>query len=447
MQPQDGPDGRIARQALWLGAVSATQLLGSLVQVVIAVRILGLEGYGALAVIVAAASLIHGLLSTPGGNTVITYVSRSVAEGRRGEAANTIRFALATSLALSLVAYGIIAALALAFSDPLGLEPGHANALLLYGIAGVLLATQSETLAVLRLAERVAAAFFATLAATLVHVGVLLAVWFEGGGLLGVVSAGIAAAATNGALLFILAALSVRRAGAASLFASANLRVPPDLVRFHIGIFGTSTVTHLTNNVDTLLVAHFAGSAEAGMYRAARLLVDTARAPFAPIGKSLQVEFSKQWYALDGATLRRTARRYTVVIASGALLVFATLALLSEPLVAMIYGAAFAPVVPLLLVMIPGSLVVSCFAGVSTLPHATGQVGPVFIAHVAAFTTSALALLVLVPTYGAMGGAYAFLVFAVTWGAVLFPFIVSTLRRSYERQSEMSSPSTDEGRP
>ena len=97
MRPHDAPDGRIARQALWLGAVSATQMLGSLVQVVITVRILGPEGYGALAVIVATASLIHGLLSTPGGNTVITYVSRSVAEGRPGEAANTIRFALATS--------------------------------------------------------------------------------------------------------------------------------------------------------------------------------------------------------------------------------------------------------------------------------------------------------------------------------------------------------------
>ena len=447
MWPQDAADGRIARQALWLGAVAATQMLGSLVQVVITVRILGPEGYGALAVIVAAASLIHGLLSTPGGNTVITYVSRSVAEGHPGEAANTIRFALATSFALSLVAYGVIAAMAFATTGPLGLEPRYVNAFLLSGIGGVLLATQSETFAVLRLAERVRAAFFATVAATLVHVGVLLAVWFDGGGLLGVVSAGIAAAATNGVLLFILAAVSVRRTGAAGLFVSGNVCVPPDVVRFHVGIFGTSTVTHLTNNVDTLLVAHFAGTAEAGMYRAARLLVDTARAPFAPIGRSLQVEFSRQWYAFEGVALRRAARRYTGLVAGVALLGFAVLALLREPLVTMVYGAAFAPVVPLLLIMIPGSLVLCCFMTISTLPHATGQVGPVFIAHVAAFMTSALALLVLVPTYGAMGGAYAFLVFAVTWGTVLFPFIVSTLRRSYERQSEMSSPSTDEGRP
>lgn len=181
-------DTRVARQAFWLGCVSVTQLLGGLVQVVIAVRILGPEGYGALAVIVAAASMIHGLLATPGGDTIITHVSRSVADDRPGEASNIVRFAMATSFGLAVTAYGVLAVLALGAGGWLDLEPQHVNATMAYGVAGVLRSIQSENHAVLRLADRVAAAFGATLVSTLVHVTILLAVWSANGGLLGVFS-------------------------------------------------------------------------------------------------------------------------------------------------------------------------------------------------------------------------------------------------------------------
>lgn len=416
-------------------------MLGGLAQVVIAVRILGPEGYGALAVIVAATSLIHGLLATPGGDTIITYVSRSIANDRPVEAANIIRFAMATSLGLSVIAYCVLAVLAVGSAGWLDLEPRHVTATLAYGLIGVLLAVQSETFAVLRITERVVGAFWATLGSTVVQIGALLAVWTGNGGLLGVVIAGIAAAATNGFLLFFLAALSARRLGTRGLFASASVRVSGDVVRFHVGMFGTSTVTHLTANIDVLLIAHFAGATETGLYRAARQLADTARAPFAPLGRSLQAEFSKLWFSFDGTALRRTARRYSILIASGALAVFGTLAILSDTLVGTVYGPAFAPVVPLLMTMIPGAFVIACFVGVSTLPHATGRVRPLFYAHTAALATSSLTLLALVPTYGAVGGAWAFVVFAVTWAVVLSPHVVATLKRSYDLRPEPSNDS------
>lgn len=145
--------------------------------------------------------------------------------------------------------------------------------------------------------------------------------------------------------------------------------VSRDVVRFHVGVFGSATVTRLTGNVDVLLIAHFVGATETGLYRAARQLADTARIPFTAISRSLQAEYSKLWFGFDGTALRRTVRRYAVLMASGALLMFATLAILSDVLVAMVYGAAFAATVPLFIVMIPGSLTVSCLMGVSTLPQ------------------------------------------------------------------------------
>ena len=85
-------DRRAARQTLWLGAMRAVQMLASVVQVALSARILGPEGFGVLAVIIAAAGLAYRLLSVPGNEVITTYVTRDLAEGRVGDAAGTLRF-------------------------------------------------------------------------------------------------------------------------------------------------------------------------------------------------------------------------------------------------------------------------------------------------------------------------------------------------------------------
>ena len=58
-------DRRVARQTLGMGGITAVQLLAGLVQMILSARILGPEGFGVLAVIVALTLLIHNLLAAP----------------------------------------------------------------------------------------------------------------------------------------------------------------------------------------------------------------------------------------------------------------------------------------------------------------------------------------------------------------------------------------------
>ncbi len=64
---------RVARQTLWMGAITAVQFLGGLAQVTISARILGPEGYGVLAVIIAVTLLMYGLLVTIAGALTMTW--------------------------------------------------------------------------------------------------------------------------------------------------------------------------------------------------------------------------------------------------------------------------------------------------------------------------------------------------------------------------------------
>ena len=230
-------DRRVARQTFWMGSMTAVEVVRGLAQVSITARILGPEGFGALAVIVAVSTLIHGLLALPGGDTVTTFVTRSVTEGRREEAGAILRLTLVVSQGLSLAAYAVIVALALTASSLLGISESHVNALLLYGLLGVFLATGSEALAVLRLADRMNLGLAVTVAATLMSLGLIVLAWRTDGGLPAVVTAYVAAAAVNGIGMFAAAVASARKAGVGGFLTSLSLRAPSDVVRFQYGTF------------------------------------------------------------------------------------------------------------------------------------------------------------------------------------------------------------------
>ena len=423
-------DRRLARQTLWLGAITGLQILGGVAQVAMSARILGPENYGALAVIVAVSTLVYGLLVIPRGEVVTTFVTRAVAEGRPAEAARILRFALAVSQGLALAAYAVIAALALAAGGLLGIDAAHRDAALLYGLVGVFMAAQAPNLALLRLADRLPLGLAAVAAGIAARIALLAAAWHAGGGLPAVVLAYAAGAAVAGAGLFLSAAMSAHRAGVAGLLRSASLKVPPDVARFQTGAFGRSALSALVYNMDAILLAQFAGAAEVGMYRGARQISDTARYPFQPLTEAAQPEYSRQWYAGRGAALRRTSLRLSLLSLALAAAIFGLVAVFHRPLTRLALGGEFADAAPLLLIMCLGSFIVTGVTALSALPAATGRIRPTLIAEAAGLAVFAAALLWLAPQYGAAGAAWAHLAYGLAFILVIIPAAATILKRA-----------------
>ncbi len=426
-------DRRVARQTLWMGGIMVVQLLGGLAQISLSARILGPEGFGVLAIIIAAASIVHGLIAMPGGDAVTTFVTRSVTAGRPEEAARILRFTLAVSLGLSLVAYAVIAALALTASAMLGLDPAHTDAALLYGAVGVLIAAQSESLAVLRLADRVSLGLAVTIASVLTRVGLIVAAWLTDGGLIDIIWAHVAGAAVYGIGLFVATAVAARQAGVIGFLRSLSVATPQDMVWFQVGTFVKGSMGALAENVDSILVAQFAGVADAGLYRAARQIVDTARRPFQPLMAGVQPEYSRQWYSGEGGELRRTALRFTLLSLALAAAGFGMLAIFREPVTLLVLGDGFSGVVPLLLIMSIGSFVAASISPLAVLPQSVGRIRPSLVAWTAAFITLLAAMILLIPLYGAEGAAWANTAHRMVWWMVAIPFIVSILHQKASR--------------
>lgn len=423
-------DRRLARLSLWLGAITGAQILGGVAQVAMSARILGPENYGALAVIVAVATLVYGLLVIPRGEVVTTFVTRAVAEGRPGEAARILRFALAVSQGLALAAYAVIAALVLAAGGLLGIDAAHRDAALLYGLVGFFLASQAPNLALLRLADRLPLGLAAVAGGIATRIALLAAAWAAGGGLPAVVLAYAAGAMVTGAGLFLAAAATSHRAGVAGLLRSASLKVPPDVARFQTGAFGRSALSALVYNMDAILLAQFAGAADVGMYRGARQISDTARYPFQPLTEAAQPEYSRQWYAGRGAALRRTSRRLSLVSFTLAAAIFGVVALFHRPLTRLALGGEFSEAAPLLLIMCLGSFIVTGVTALSALPAATGRIRPTLAAEAAGLAVFAAAMLWLAPQYGAAGAAWAHVAYGIAFILVIVPAAAIILKRS-----------------
>ncbi len=420
---------RVARQTFWMGAALVVELLSGLATLSLSARILGVEGLGILAIIAAFCGLVYGFAAMPSGDVVTTFATRAVIEGRLEEGARVFRFALAASLGLALIAYLVIAVLTLTAAGLLKIDQEHKNLMLLYGTIGVLTATHRESLAVLRMADRVQLYLLVTVASRLVGVGLLAVVWLMEGGLTEVVLAYVAAAAVNGLGIFAAAAVSAPLAGLTGLLRSALLKIPPDVVRFYTAAFWGLKIATLVDNIDVILLARFTGAADVGLYRTARRIVDMARSPIGLMPNVVKPEYSRQWYSGQGAELRRTALSMTILATALAVAGFGLLAVFREPIIRFFLGDAFLGAAPLLLILLLGAL--SSAAAFRMLPLATGRIWPSLLSSIAVLVVFFAAMTWLVPEYGATGAAWARTLSALVGLLVITPFAISILRQSY----------------
>ena len=425
-------DRRAARQTLWLGAIRAVQVLASVVQVALSARILGPEGFGVMAVIIAAAGLAYHLLSVPGNEVITTYVRRDMAEGRMGDATGTLRFTYVLSQTLALVAYAALAAATFALSGLFGVVEDHRSAVLLYGLAGISMATNREALAVLILADRLHLGLGVATAGALTRVAVLGVGWMTDAGLLTVLLAYVAGDAVTGTGMFIAATVSERRAGLPGFLNSLPVKVPGrDVIAFQMASFGRTSVEALTLHIDVILLANLVSAAQLGLYVAAVKLINATKHPFHSVATVVQAEYSRQWYGGNGEGVRRICRTFAALSLSLAVAGYGLLAIFHGPITRLFLGPSFEEVARPLLFLLPGALAYAAIASLYVLPAATGRAAPHLVSSAVALAAQVTALVVLARAHGAEGAAWANTTYFLVFAAAITPFGVAALRQSY----------------
>lgn len=414
---------RVARQTFWANAIAAVRLLGGIAAVYMSARILGVEGFGALALITALCALIHGLANAPSAPTVTTFATRGVAEGRREEAARVFRFSLAFSLCAALAAFAIISALAFAAGDALRIPAEYRNAALALGLGGVFASANASATGLLHMADRMSFGLAVVAVATALYLCALAVIWRTGGGVMEVAQARAAADAMTGLGTLAAAIISAPRAGLAGLTRSASIRIPRDVARFHAARVWISSANALANNLDVILLTRFAGAAgiaQTGVYSAARRVADFAGRSTYLIRGAARAEFSALWYAGRRAELRSAALRMSAATFALASAILLALTPMREPIIRALMGEDFvAGASAALPILLFGALAPPT---VRALLMSTGRWRPTAASSTAALAAFLAVTLWLVPTAGANGAAWSRTAFFWTDFAIALPF-------------------------
>ena len=377
--------------------------LGFLVGVVLA-RLLGAEGYGTYALAMTTATLVGTV--TEFGLPVLAMRETGAARASSawGAVRGLIHWADRAILALSAL---LIAATWLGYTLFAQHQSSAYLATLLWAVALVpFVALGKVRSAVLLALDRVASSQVPVmiLRPALFLAGCLV-LWLVTGGLSP--QSAMAAQAGGAALAMLAIVLLYRRFRPPELSDAKPQYAVRHWLAACLPMGLTEGLRLLQGQLALLLVGFFATAAQAGLYRVADAVTQITALLASVAGTAATPLFARLWNAGDRAGLERVAVLSALTMFGGTLLLGLPLALLGDWIFPQVFGAEFAGSVPVFRVLWGGTVIFSGFGLCLALANMTGH-------HVLAtqsFGVIALSNLalgaVLVPRFGAVGGALA----------------------------------------
>lgn len=353
-----GADARrmLGNSGWLLGARVAAIPIG-VAQSVLTARLLGVEGYGILAIVVVFVATLNQLTSFRMNEFLVKHVSDAQAAGRRDVAAAAVKVALLAEAAASLVSFAVVWATAdLAAKEFIG-QPETASLLRLYAIFILGNVIFESATGVFQIFDR-----FRVQAATALAVKVLMLVgvtwvWLRDGGLAEVVLAFALANALPALVASVLALAEVRRQLGPGWWRTPLSTLAGSGARLRAFAFSTnlsSTLSIIVKDADALWLGWLSTPTQVGYYRLATTLVKLVLLPGNPLVQAAYPEIAR---ALARGEIERTRAllRQSTVLAAAWIVPLAVLLAAAGPwLIPAFYGAEFAPAAPALALLLAG---------------------------------------------------------------------------------------------
>ncbi len=415
----------------WLFGARVAALPLGLAQAVLTARLLGVEAYGVLAIVLTFVATLNQLTSFRMNEFLVKHLSDALASGRRERAAATVKVALLAEAAASLLSFALLWATAgLAARWFVG-DPAAAALVRLYAFFVLGNVVFESSSGILQVFDRFRVQAGALLAIKVLTLAGVAATWLAGGGLREVVLALTLGTALPALAAGLLAVREVgRRLGAgwwqASLAALAGSGAR--MRRFAISTHASSTLSIVVKDADALWLGWLSSPTEVGYYKLASTLVKLVFLPGNPLVQAaypqIAAAIARGETARTRALLWRSSAAAAAWIVPGAIL----LALAAPWALPAFFGAQFAPATPALAPLLAGIGLAQVFFWTRPTLLALGR-ADVALGVAALNTLLKVALvLLLVPATGALGMAGITAALFVLGAALSALFVARALR-------------------
>jgi O-antigen/teichoic acid export membrane protein len=434
---------RVIRNSGYLFSATGVIALISMLQSILAGRMLGVAGFGILGVITMFASVINKFASFRMGELVIKYVGYYTETGERERAAAIFKAAALAEMLASLLAFGLIWLLAPLGARYLAKDAGATGWFVTYGLIVIANLIAESSTGLLQLFDRFRRMAVVNVVASLFTLAVIAIAYATGGGLVQVLLAYLGGKVI-GALGLTLAALleATRRWGWGWWSVSLGLLRPRarELARFAVNTNISASLSLINKDSELLWVSFFRNPLETGYYKTALAIVNLVQLPVSPLPQATYPEISRQVARKDWNGMRHLLRQGTLLAGGFTLVASLILALLGRPLILLLYKKAeFLPAYPAMLILLVGFLVANAFYWARPALLSLGLPDYATKVNVLVTAVKVAGVLILLPRIGYLGSAI-MLAFSYILGISLSTFKV----RDTIRQRSMAEAAAQE---
>lgn len=399
---------RVVKNSSYLFGATGISAAMSMVQGILVARLLGVEYYGILGVIIMFTSVINKLASFRMGELVIKYVSQFSEAGDTRRAQAVFKAAALVEIAASLVAFGLICALAPLAATYLAKDPTTTDWFILYGVIVLANLVAESSMGLLQILDRFRNVAMLTLVQSAVTLALVTVVFLAHGGMVGVLIAYLVGK-TVGALALSLAALieATRRWERGWWRTPLGLLRPQrrELAHFAVNTNISASLSLVNKDSELLWVSFFRGPVETGYYKLALSLANIVQLPVNPLPQATYPELTRQAARGNWTDVRAMLRQGSYLAGGYSLAAMVIVLLIGQPLIYYIYTPQYLPAYPALVILLVGYLFANTFYWRRNILLALGRADfPARLSLVLA-VLKVIGILLLVPKYGYLASA------------------------------------------
>lgn len=426
---------RVIRNSGYLFTGSTLSAALSMIQGILAARLLGVESFGVLGIITVFVSVINRLTSFRMSELVVNYVGDFAEKGEKDRAAAAFKTAASFETGSSVLAFLLILGLAPFAATYLAQDSSTVGLFVLYGLivpAHVVAESSTGLLQYLNQFKLLAGIQVAQSVITLL---LIVGAFVTGGGLVAVLFAYLAGKVAWSLGITGAALIHARRAWGSGWwrapFSLIKIR-RKEMMRFGVSTNLTGTLTLLSRDSEILWLGALASPTAAGYYKLSLAIVNILLIPVQPLISTTYRELAREVGARAWDNVRYLLRSGSLIAAAYSIPAAIILVIIG-PWVVSLWGVEFLPQSYVsLVILLVGVTFVNVFYWNRTtlLPFGLPEY-PTKVTLLAAVAKVA-AILVLAPRYGAPGMAASLSGFFLFTGGVLVWKTTRVLRQRAE---------------
>lgn len=410
--PEAAGSDQVLRRVLcnsgWLLGADSIAIVLSLAHGILITRALGPSAYGALGIIIAFVTVVSRLTSFRMNEVVVKYLSEALSLHEPASAGTVVRAAVMIEATASVLAFGLVWALA-----PLGAEwflsaADATDLVRLYALVVLgTIATETSTGVLQALDCFRGQSLIASAQQGLSLLGVATAVALDAG-FEGILLAYVVSTFAAALFTVLLAWRKITDRLGSGWWRQPLRGVPGGwrlAARFGLSTNASSTLSLIAKEGDLLWLGYFRPAGEVGLYRLAVAIASVVTQPVNPLIHTVYPEVARHAAQSEWTAFRRLLYRTSLLSAAYIAPVVAACVLLSAPLIRYVYGEEFVAAAPALGILLLGMGFSQVFFWARPTLLALHRAGYVMRVSAVVVALKLMGLAFLAPRFGYLGVA------------------------------------------